>query len=217
MSNELERTIDNIVGHTVSLKIDSFAADLAERLQSECAELVEQVRKLDAPDVDNSVETLLGCLRDIQHGGSVVDIAGALVESAAKFCGRAGLFINKGDNLLGFRLAGAGTEEKGEAFQELSIELLTAASFEQAVDTAANVVSSGTPDDLSSPFVELMDLVPGDRVGLFPVRLRTKVLAVLYCDSKGSQDAPEALQSMPIEALISSAEGWIEAVSTRKR
>lgn len=217
MSNELERTVENIVADEVSSKIDSFAADLAERLQSECAELVEHVRKLEAPGAEDSVETLLGCLRDIQNGGSVVDIAGALVEGAAMFCGRAGLFINKGDNLLGFRLAGEGTEDHGEAFQELSIGLLTAASFEQAVDTAANVVSSGAPDDLSSEFVELMGLTPEDRVGLFPVRLRTKVLAVMYCDSKSPQGAQATLQSMPIEALISSAEGWIEAVSTRKR
>ncbi len=216
MASELERTIDNIVGDTVSSKLDSFAADLAERLQSECAELVDQVRKLDAPAPDGSVEKLLEGLRQIQNGGSVVDIASALVEAASGFCGRAGLLINKGDNLLGFRLAGAVTAGKAEAFQEISIELLRAASFEQAVDTSENVVSSGSADDLSSAFAELMDLHAEDRVGLFPVRLRTKVLAVLYCDSKGLDGAQTAMQSAPIEALISSAEGWIEAVSTRK-
>ena len=157
MASELERTIDNIVGDTVSSKLDSFAADLAERLQSECAELVDQVRKLDAPAPDGSVEKLLEGLRRIQNGGSVVDIASALVEAASGFCGRAGLLINKGDNLLGFRLAGAATAGKAEAFQELSIELLRAASFEQAVDTSENVVSSGSADDLSSAFAELMD------------------------------------------------------------
>ena len=139
MASELERTIDNIVGDTVSSKLDSFAVDLAQRLQSECAELVDQVRKLDAPRPDRSVEKLLEGLRQIQNG------------------------------------------------------------------------------DLSSAFAELMDLHAEDRVGLFPVRLRTKVLAILYCDSKGLDGAQTAMQSAPIEALISAAEGWIEAVSTRKR
>ena len=34
MSTELERTIDSIVGDTVSSKMDTFAADLADRLHS---------------------------------------------------------------------------------------------------------------------------------------------------------------------------------------
>jgi len=156
-------------------------------------------------------------LRRIQKATSVVEVAGALVDSATTFCGRCGLLINKGDNLLGFRLAGAGAEEKAEAFQELSVALLDAAAFEQAVDLADSVVGSGSARDLSAPFVELLALQPEDRVGLFPVRLRSKVLAVLYCDSKGGAGVSAPMQTTAIEALISSAEGWIEAVSTRKR
>jgi len=217
MSTELERTIDSIVGDTVSSKMDTFAADLAERLHSECAALVDQIRKTDAPRTTDSYDKLLEGLRLIQKANSVVDVAGALVDSAATFCGRAALLINKGDNLLGFRLAGAGTEDKVDAFQELSVALLKAAAFEQAVDLSDSVVASGSARDLSAPFVELLALRPEDRVGLFPVRLRSKVLAVLYCDSKGGVGTNAPLQSTAIEALISSAEGWIEAVSTRKR
>jgi len=217
MSTELERTIDSIVGDTLSSKMDTFAADLAERLHSECAALVDQIRKTDAPRQADSYDKLLGGLRRIQKSNSVVEVAGALVDSAASFCGRAGLLINKGDNLLGFRLAGAGTADKADAFQELSVALLDAAAFEQAVDLSDSVVASGSPRDLSASFVELLALRPEDRVGLFPVRLRSKVLAVLYCDSKGGVGISAPMQSTAIEALISSAEGWIEAVSTRKR
>ncbi len=217
MSTELERTIDSIVGDTLSSKMDTFAADLAERLHSECAALVDQIRKTDAPRQADSYDKLLEGLRRIQKSNSVVEVAGALVDSAASFCGRAGLLINKGDNLLGFRLAGAGTADKADAFQELSVALLDAAAFEQAVDLSDSVVASGSPRDLSASFVELLALRPEDRVGLFPVRLRSKVLAVLYCDSKGGVGISAPMQSTAIEALISSAEGWIEAVSTRKR
>lgn len=217
MSTELERTIDSIVGDTVSSRMDTFAADLAERLRSECAALVDQIRKTGAPDPAASYDKLLEGLRGMQKANSVVNVAGALVDAAATFCGRAGLMINKGDKLLGFRLAGAGTEDKADAFQELSIGLLDAAAFEQAVDLSDSVVATGCAGDLSAPFVELLALRPEDRVGLFPVRLRSKVLAVLYCDSKGGAGTNVPMQSSAIEALISSAEGWIEAVSTRKR
>jgi hypothetical protein len=217
MSTELERTIDNIVGDTVSSKMDTFAADLAERLRSECAALVDQIRKTEAPNPAGSYDKLLEGLRSIQKANSVVEVAGALVDSATTFCGRAGLLINKGDNLLGFRLAGAGTEDKADAFQELSIALIDAAAFEQAVELSDSVVASGSARDLSAPLVDLLALRPEDRIGLFPVRLRSKVLAVLYCDSKGQVGTNAPLQSTAIEALISSAEGWIEAVSTRKR
>jgi hypothetical protein len=217
MSTELERTIDSIVGDTLSSKMDTFAADLAEHLRAECAALVEQIRKSDAPRQAGSYDKLLEGLRRIQKAASVVEVAGALVDSAASFCGRSGLLINKGDHLLGFRLAGAGVDGKVDAFQELSIALADAAAFEQAVDLSDSVVASGAVRDLSAPFVELLALRPEDRVGLFPVRLRSKVLAVLYCDSKGIAGSNAPLQSTAIEALISSAEGWIEAVSTRKR
>lgn len=217
MSSELERTIDSIVGDTVSSKMDTFAADLADRLRVECAAIVDQIRKLDAPHHTGNYDKLLEGLRHIKKAATVVEVAGALVDSAATFCGRSGLLINKGDNLLGFRLAGAGTEDKAEAFQELSIALLEAAAFEQAVDLADSVVGSGSSRDLSASFVELLALRPEDRVGLFPIRLRSKVLAVLYCDSRGETDASVPMQTTAIEALISSAEGWIEAVSTRKR
>lgn len=217
MSTELERTIDSIVGDTVSSKMDTFAADLAVRLRFECAALVEQIRKTEAPNPVGSYDKLLEGLRRIQKANSVVEVAGALVDSAAAFCGRSGLLINKGNNLLGFRLVGAGAEGKADAFQELSIALPDAAAFEQAVDLSDCVVASGSARDLSSTFVELLALQPEDRVGLFPVRLRSKVLAVLYCDSKGGAGTSAPLQSTAIEALISSAEGWIEAVSTRKR
>ncbi|MDA0207587.1 MAG: hypothetical protein O3A53_18420 [Acidobacteria bacterium] len=217
MSTELERTIDSIVGDTVSSKLDTFAADLADRLHSECAALVDQIRKTDAPNPSVSYDKLLEGLRSIQKASSVVEVAGALVDSAAIFCGRAGLLINKGDSLLGFRLAGVGTEDKADAFQELSIALLEAAAFEQAVDSSGSVVASGSARDLSASLVDLLALRSEDRVGLFPVRLRSKVLAVLYCDSKGGAGSSAPLQSTAIEALISSAEGWIEAVSTRKR
>jgi len=217
MSSELERTIDSIVGDTLSSKMDTFAADLAERLRSECTAVVDQIRKADAASPAGSYDKLLEGLRRIQKANSVVEVAGALVDSAATFCGRAGLLINKGDNVLGFRLAGARTEDKADAFQELSIALLEAAAFEQAVDLSDSVVASGSARDLSTSFVELLALRPEDRVGLFPVRLRSKVLAILYCDSKGGAGINTPLQSTAIEALISSAEGWIEAVSTRKR
>jgi hypothetical protein len=217
MSNELERTIDNIVGGTVSSKMDAFAADLAERLHSECAALVDQIRKTDAPNQSGSYYKLLEGLRSIQKASSVVEVAGALVESAATFCGRAGLLINKGDHLLGFRLAGAGTEDKADAFQELSVAFLDATAFEQAVGLSDSVVASGSARDLSAPLVDLLALRPEERVGLLPVRLRSKVLAVLYCDSKAQVGTKAPMQSAAIEALISSAEGWIEAVNTRKR
>ena len=217
MPTELERTIDSIVGDTVSSKMDTFAADLTERLRVECAALVEQIRKADAPQQAGSYDKLLEGLRPIQKASSVVEVAGALVDSAATFCGRSGLLINKGENLLGFRLAGGGTDDKADAFQKLSIALPNAAAFEQAVDLADSVVGSGSARDLSDAFVELLALKPEDRVGLFPVRLRSKVLAVLYCDSKGGTETSATMQTTAIEALISSAEGWIEAVSTRKR
>ena len=143
-------------------------------------------------------------------------IASALVEGAASYCGRAALFIHKGDQLLGFRAAGAVSGDVQLEFQRLTATTSDAPAIARAVSSLQAVDANGSASELSQAVVDLLGLSDDDQVRLFPVALRDKALAVLYCDGLGSESETPVVQSA-VEVLVSLAEAWIEAVGTRRK
>ena len=128
------------------------------------------------------------------------------MEGAARFCGRSALFIHRGDQLLGFRVAGERDSEKQLAFQRLSIGVRDASAASHAIHSLDAVVVEANPGELSQPVVDLFGLTPDQRVHLLPVSLRD-------CGEEGER--PVLVPA--IETLISLAEAWIEAVGTRRK
>ena len=92
--------------------------------------------------------------------------------------------------------------------------LVDAAALAHAVETRDAVVAGGSPGDLSDDVVALFGLKADDRVYLFPIVLRDKVLAVLYAD--GGESGLD-VERAAIETLTSVTEAWLEAVGTRKK
>lgn len=234
MPDDLAHTIDRIVDESLRSKLESITGEisgqLAERLRGECAAVLESsllearegaakqaAQQAGAEAVQQTADQLLESVRRIRASDTVTGIAGALVDSAAELAARSGLLIHKGESLLGFRLAGSAAEHEREGFQQLSIKVSEAASVAHAIESLDNVVTSGAPGELSEPLAELLSLDPEDRICLFPVKLRDKVLAVLYCDGKGEDGKEFPVASSSIEVLVALAESWIEAVSTRRK
>jgi hypothetical protein len=153
-------------------------------------------------------------VRLIRAESSVTSIAQALVDAAASFAGRAGLFILREGRLLGFRVWGAEGPEAQQRFERIDLALSAAAAIARAAQSRDRVVAGGNADDLSPQVVDLFGLKPEDRVHLFPLVLRDQVLAVLYADA-GPQAKP--LETAAIEVLACVAEAWIEAVGSRKK
>ena len=229
MAPELEHRIDRILDEGWRSKVDTLTSELAEQLRAECAAMLDEsvasvaaAAKEEAATESREAQTsflsgLSQAVREIRAADSVTGIASSLVDGAAQFCGRCALLIHKGDTLLGFRLVGAVDDGAREAFQRVSIEVKDAASFAHAIDTLDQVLSSGSAHDLSGPVTDLLGLRDEDRVAVLPVKLRDKVLALLYCDSKGPDEEEKPVDMAPIEVLTSLAEAWIEAISTRRK
>jgi len=204
----------------VSAIASSLVSDVQELLQSvressqaEKEAGLEQARK---EALETAAQAFADTASRIRSEESVTGIATALVEGASRFCGRAALFIHRGDQLLGFRVAGEPTAETQLEFQRLSIGVTDASGAADAIRSLAPVVVDAEPEALSQPVVELFALSPDRRVHLVPVSLRDKVLAVIYCDDQGeSGERPVLIPA--IKALISLAEAWIEAVGTRRK
>ncbi len=191
---------------------DKIAA-LAEQVSAEREAAVVKARR---ETVEAMARSFAEAAARIRAEDSVTGIATALVEGVSRFCGRAALFIHRGDQLLGFRVSGEPDNEKQTAFQSLSIGVRDAAAAARAVESLAPVVTLGSAAELSQPVVALFGLNEEDRVHLMPVSLRDRVLAIIYCDSNGP-DGDTAVLEPAVATLISLAEAWIEAVGTRRK
>jgi hypothetical protein len=213
MSADLLQTIQSALEPLLRSKTEEMERELAARLHDEWQSALEECHAKARQARRETAESLAAAAHLIRMETSVTSIAHALVDAAASFAGRAGLFILREDRLLGFRVRGA--EGLGaQRFEQIDLALNEAAAVAHVAESRDCVVTGGSPNDLSSAVVDLFGLKPEDRVHLFPVVLRDQVLAVLYADG-----GPEAkpVESAAIEVLACVAEAWIEAVGSRKK
>ena len=123
------------------------------------------------------------------------------------------MLINKGDKMLGFRSSGNGIQPEAEAFQRLTFSTASAAAAAHAIDSRDMVTTTGVPSNVSSELVGAFAYAEADRVYVYPLRLRDKVLAVVLVDEAGATPVEPAA----VEVLISTAEAWIEAIGSRRK
>ena len=220
MPEDLEQEIERLLDEQLRQKTEAMARELSEQLKSACAAAVSTASTETAAMAKTEfADSLVESARRIRAEDSVTGIASALVDGAAKFCGRSLLFIHRADQLLGFRVAGRVGAEDQERFQKLSVPVSRAVAISRAIETLKASVTEGGEDELSSEVTQLFGLGSEDRVHLFPVALRDKVLAVLACDAGPAADETPAAPVMAsaIETLVALAEAWIEAVGTRRK
>ncbi len=214
MSTDLSQTIQSALEPILRAKAQEMERELAARLHSEWQSSLEQCHEKARQARRDTAESLAAAVRHIRTESSVTSIAHALVDAAASFAGRTGLFILREDRLLGFHTSGASSVEVQSKFEQIDLALSEAAAIAHVAESRDCVVTSGSPNDLSSQVVDLFGLKPEDRVHLFPVVLRDQVLAVLYANA-GTESKP--VESAAIEVLTCVAEAWIEAVGSRKK
>jgi hypothetical protein len=198
--------------------IENLRRDIESQLEAKCAALAEQQFREQQRDSErkaraDAAESLLEAARRIRLEQSVTGIAVALVETALAFAKRTALFIQKEDRLLGFRLLGVADAGKRRALEQLEIPIGAASGLAHAVETSDAVVCGGGPGELSPQLAEILATTAEDRVYLFPIVLRDRVLAVLCAD--GDDEHP--VERPAIELLVSLSEAWLEAVGTRKK
>ncbi len=144
------------------------------------------------------MERLLDAVRALDHATSLSDALTRLVESAARESGRAAVLLVRGDRLRGFRLIGFADPVPDVRTIDLPLTQAGIAGLAvRNMERAATSDAPGAAADLALPFASLEP----DRVGLaVPVVVGRQIVAVLYADDSGEQDAlvpsawPEAIE-----------------------
>jgi hypothetical protein len=201
----------------VQQEIDKLCDGFADGLRADLEQFVtsnrERSTRAAAEARTSGLESLAEAIRRIRAEDSVTAIATTLVDTSVLYCGRAILLINKGDKMLGFRSSGNGLQPEADAFQRLTFSTASAAAVAQAIDSRDMVTTTGVSSNVSSELVGAFKYAETDRVYVYPLRLRDKVLAVVLVDETGATPVEPAA----VEVLISTAEAWIEAIGSRRK
>ncbi len=231
MPEHFEQAIEQMLDQHLRQKAEEMAQELAGPIKSACAQAVSEAVEAEraATEVRSSetaaeakrefASALAESVRAIRSEDSVTSIAAALVDGAARFCGRSVLFIHRANQVLGFRIAGSVSPQVQDEFQRLATPVSQAPAIAEAISTLRALETAGGEARLSAEVANLLKLDDGARVHLFPVALRDKVLAVLACDAGPAEEGvePSAVIAPAIETLVAVAEAWIEAVGTRRK
>jgi hypothetical protein len=193
--------------------IEDAIADVLEaslpRLRAQIArQAAEEVESLIATAGDSPIELLNVAVASIQETGSQAEILRRLLEGAARFAGRAALFVVKGKSVAGWQAMGF---EKDDAIKTFNLDI-SAGLVAQAIQD--RIPANGATSEFDTGF-EAAFGAPVDGVCLvFPLVVKQKVAAILYADR--GVPAPGTLDTHALALLVQVTAMWIELNALRK-
>ncbi len=149
-----------------------------------------------------------GSIRKIRAAGEPDSVLTELVHAAARCCRRAAVLLRSGETVIGFRAAGGDQEQGRSGSVPLSIQLASAPAIAHATESKETVVTEATQHNLSQALCKEFAYGQDEQVTLYPLVLRDTVLGVLLVDGN-------RVREDVIEAMILTAEAWIEALGSR--
>ena len=165
-------------------------------------------REAAGEDLDGVLAAIAASIRKIRAADEPTSVMEELVDAAPQFCRRAAMLLHGAGKLIGFRSAGEGQRPEPSDLEQLNFEVASAPALAHAVESRDTVVTSATRHNLSHPFCDRFAYGEDEQITVYPLILRSTVLAILIVD--GAQ-----VRAAAIEALILSAEAWIEALGSR--
>src|SRR5262249_40421640 len=191
-------------------------SEFAELLNSKVEELrsslsSEMRRKLEATlepaPGTSSTDQLNSSVESMQQFTAQADILRSLLDGAARFSGRAALFIVKGSSLTGWQGRGFGHDDKLKSSELDAGHGLAGRAIRDrtAVAAAAREFDSGFVSEHGAP--------SDSNAWLLPLVVRDRVAALLYSDA-GIQG--KKVDSSALQVLVRSAGQWLEILTARK-
>ena len=208
--NQVRSSIERAVSQHLTQQADQFRKDVVEQVLHEIEPLLASSTgsgQAQSPRPSAVSGVLSSTISAIQASTAQADILKALLEGVSRFCPRTALFVVRGTSLAGWQARG---------FADDNIRGFT---LDGSKGLAARAIQdrnrvSGAATDFDSIFIQKHG-APADRSGVvFPLVVRDKVAAILYCDT-GSK-AAVSTDSEAIEVLTRYTCLWLELAAGRK-
>jgi hypothetical protein len=147
------------------------------QLSGEVVRLFDEARGLSRREL---ADQLNQSVRRIRQAISLSELATTLVDGAMAFAAGAAIFLVTGTAARGEKIRGV-TAEAGQAFHALEIPFPAAPALAGAVETRDPVIAVTTAAEVSAEMMSLAEHPADGRAYIYPLVVKGKVPALLYC------------------------------------
>jgi len=208
--NQVRSSIERAVSQRLTQQADQFRKEVIEQVLHEIEPLLAASGALGqarSPQASPTSDILSSTFVEIQASTVQADILKALLEGVSKFSARTALFVVRGAALAGWQARG---------FADDNIRGLTLDGSKglaaRAIQARTRVSASAA--DFDSSFVQQHGAPTDGNSTVFPLVVRDKVAAILYCDA--GQKAAQASDFSAIDVLTRYTCLWLELAAGKK-
>ncbi|HVH86027.1 MAG TPA: hypothetical protein VM912_04830 [Terriglobales bacterium] len=206
--DQIRNTIERAASKRLGDQIEHLRREIVDEVLRELAPLLTSSGKAGGSPQEGSSKMLCDAVSGIQEAHSQADILKVLLEVAARFSARAALFVVRGTALAGWQARGF----KDDNIRGLSIDASKGLAA-RAIQERAKLSGSATEFDLV--FVQQRGNPHDSTCMLFPLVVKDKVAAILYCDSGGQPGIPPDYSGVDVLARFACL--WLEHESGKKQ
>ncbi|HYL93884.1 MAG TPA: hypothetical protein VEW69_12100 [Alphaproteobacteria bacterium] len=200
-AGEIQAIIEEAVAEVFEAALPNLRAEIVRRAVSELEFL--------APAPGNAPTDLLNtALTVIQESGSQAEILRRLLEGAARFAGRAALFVVKGGSVSGWQ--GTGFEDN-DAIKSFTLSI-SSGLIGRAIQGRSP--AGGSAAEFDAGFVSAVKSPAGGTCQVLPLVVKEKVAAIIYADPGLAQSG--TLDSSALATLTRFTALWLELSALRK-
>jgi hypothetical protein len=200
--------MEHIVERVVSQVLQGHLPQLRDELVRRVVEELPAGEEGGAANEFNAAD-LLRRISVIHAGTTQKEVLRALLDGAARYCGRTALFVIKSGAATGWQARGF---DDNESVREFALNVSRGLA-ERVLSEKASF--TGQSIDMDPRFVDHYGSPASEHVLLLPLLVKEKVAALLYAD--GGMDVNRHVESAAIELLVQFAGHWLELSSLRKQ
>lgn len=200
-SDKVQSIIEEAVSEVFEAALPNLRAQIISRA-------VEELQTLEPEPGNLPTDLLNAAASAIQESASQAEILRHLLEGAARFCGRAAIFVIKTGTMTGWQ--GIGFENNDEV---KSFNLSASAGLaDRAIQGRAPV--SGKAEEFDSGFVSTLTAPVDGNCAVLPLVVKEKVAALIYADAGKLPDNTVDLSALTLLCRYTAL--WLELVALRK-
>jgi hypothetical protein len=210
ITESLSRLVQSIGSVNVDVAGDSTLDQLSQEIGAQVGEAAAESSRL-----SGDLALLRDSVVDIDSQLTQADVLSVLAERAASFAPRVVLFVIKGQDAIGWSARGFNDEHGDQAVRGLAVSLESDTVLGSVVKASATFL--GVPEDHADNalLLDRLGSVNPERIAGIPLRVRSKVAAVLYADTYDTSIGSISIEAL--ELLVHSAAIIVELASLRQR
>ena len=200
-SDKVQAIIEEAVSEVFEAALPHLRAQIISRA-------VEELQTLEPAPGSLPTDLLNAAAATIHDSGSQAEVLRHLLEGAARFCGRAALFVIKSSSMTGWQAIGFDNNDDIKSFT-----LSTSAGLaERAIHTRAPV--AGSAQEFDSGFVSALAPPVDGKCVVMPLVVKEKVAALIYADVGKFPDNTVDLSALTVLCRFTAV--WLELLALRK-